>query len=164
MNDLSFIKLNGKRGGFAVVDSEDFERLNARKWRINRRGYVAHTINNSRRFTIILLHREVLNLPRSQGYEDMVDHRNGIKTDNRRTNIRPCNRIQNSANRPAPANNTSGFKGVVLDKRSGKWYAQIRFNQLHIHIGSFRTKQIAALAYDQKARELFGDFANFNFK
>lgn len=58
-------------------------------------------------------------------------------------------------------NNTSGYKGVSYNKRD-KYQAKIKFNK-QIHIGYFEDPIRAAKAYDAKALELFGEFAQLNF-
>lgn len=61
------------------------------------------------------------------------------------------------------SDNTSGFKGVSLDKGRSKWAAEITHNRRHIHLGRFTSPEDAARAYDRKARELHGEFACLNF-
>ena len=56
----------------------------------------------------------------------VVDHINRDTSDNRIANLRAANQSINSHNRREQANNTSGQKGVVFDKRSGKWNARIK--------------------------------------
>jgi len=58
--------------------------------------------------------------------------------------------------------NTSGFKGVVWSKERKKWEAQISYFERHINIGRYKDKIDAVLAYNQKAIELFGEFARIN--
>ena len=67
----------------------------------------------------------------------------------------------NSAKRTGKS---SIFKGVVWYKITGKWRATIKIAQKDIHIGYFDTELEAAEAYDEKALELFGEFAKPNFK
>lgn len=90
-----------------------------------------------------------------------IDHINGDGLDNRRCNLRKATPVQNSYNRGANKNNTTGFKGV---SRLGiKYTAQIHFNRKKLHIGVFDKIEDAAKAYDKKAIELFGEYAQLNF-
>ena len=61
------------------------------------------------------------------------------------------------------ANKSSKFKGVCFNKQVKKWQAYIRFNGKLIHLGRYKSELVAAEAYDKKAVELFGEFANLNF-
>ncbi len=59
----------------------------------------------------------------------------------------------------------SNYAGVSREKNSNKnpWRAYITFKGKHIRLGGFKTEEEAALAYDKKARELFGNAAKVNF-
>jgi hypothetical protein len=95
-----------------------------------------------------------------------TDHIDGDKLNNTPANLRICTPSQNSANRPAPRNNTSGYKGVWYDaSRPGvkKWRATIERDRRQYHLGLHATSEEAARAYDAAARELFGPFARTNF-
>lgn len=91
-----------------------------------------------------------------------LDHKNGDILDNRLENLRPCDQTQNTANSKTRSDNKSGFRGVVWHKATSKWQAQTMFKGQRIHIGLFENKLEAALAYNYKAKELFGDYARFN--
>jgi hypothetical protein len=65
----------------------------------------------------------------------------------------------NNANRRRQRNNTSGFAGVYLEQKSGKWVARVRKDGRTHHLGRFATAQAAHEAYVAAARELFGEFA-----
>lgn len=91
----------------------------------------------------------------------VVDHKDGDTLNNRRGNLRICKQIQNSYNTKIRKDNTSGFKGVF--KRGSKWRAMLRYNNKLINLGTFPIPKQAAQAYDEKARELFGEFGRFNF-
>ena len=88
-----------------------------------------------------------------------IDHRDADATNNRWNNLRRATRSQNSANRRRPRHNTSGYKGVYLCRKSGKWCAHIGWNGRTIHLGRFTTPQEAHDAYLKAARKLFGEFA-----
>lgn len=91
----------------------------------------------------------------------IVDHANGNRLDNRRCNLRPCTRSQNQWNRHAPPRGASRFTGVSLDRN--RWRARISCGNCRMNIGVFRREFDAAVAYDEKCRELRGEFARPNF-
>jgi len=104
------------------------------------------------------MHRYILGAPSDK----QVDHINGSGIDNRRDNIRLCTKAQNAHNSRTPKDNKSGYKGVFWDERISKWVSQIGFGGELIRIGYFTDIIKAAQAYDDKARELFGEFARPN--
>jgi hypothetical protein len=146
------------KGKFAIVDAEDFEWLNQWKWYYGAQGYaVRHTDKKH----IAYMHREILQTPKGL----VTDHANRNKLDNRESNLRVCNTSQNLANRPKQINNSSGFKGVFFFKqgqRTKRWKSAIKIKDEYKQLGYFLTKEEAALAYNQKAKELFGEFAYLN--
>ena len=75
-----------------------------------------------------------------------IDHRKGIRDDNRFKELREVTPTCNNQNRTISSNNTSGYTGVSLHKSRGKYIAQIRINGKTIHIGTFKTPLEAARA------------------
>jgi hypothetical protein len=152
------------QGKFAIVDSDDFDRINAHKWQAHwesstqsfRADRSSAWCNGSR--TLILMHREVMLAPSGV----LIDHQNRDTLDNRKGNLRFCSASQNGANRSVRSNNTSGFKGVYWKSDRCKWRAMTRASGKPIHIGDFSSAQEAALAYDAAAVKLFGEFALTN--
>lgn len=149
------------QGKVAIVDDEDFDRLNAHKWYAhkNRGLYYAarHNVVGNKR-GIIYMHREILGvLP---GLE--IDHKNGNGLDNRRVNLRICTHSDNQRNRGVhKGEKRSRFKGVSWDNRGKKWRARIGCPQQYL--GYFDSEIEAARQYDEKAEQLFGKFARLNF-
>jgi hypothetical protein len=141
---------------YAMVDDEDFDRLNQWKWHRGPSGYVARHIWSRGRSVRFRMHREILNCP--GGYE--VDHINGNPLDNRKSNLRICTKSENQWNKGLGKDNTSGFKGVSAER--GKWQARIRVKTVRRHLGLYETPLEAALAYDAAALELHGEFAKTN--
>jgi hypothetical protein len=94
--------------------------------------------------------------------ESLVDHIDGNKTNNKIINLRLATHGQNLSNSKVSIKNTSGFKGVVFQPESGNWIAKIKVNYDGYHLGSFKTKIEAAMAYDEAAIKYFGPFAKTN--
>jgi hypothetical protein len=140
------------RGKVALVDDEDFDYLNQFNWYCTINNYACRSIRKSGR-RIVRMHRVITNPP--DGFE--VDHINMNKLDNRRENLRICNRSQNQSNRLAQKNSTTGYKGVY--KNRNKWTSQIQNHKTLIHLGTFDNIDDARKAYINKAKKLFGEFA-----
>lgn len=88
-----------------------------------------------------------------------IDHIDKDSTNNSISNLRVCNRIQNSSNKDRHVDNTSGYKGVSYFKQTGKFRARIMHNGNDMHIGYFDTAEGAHRAYMLKQAELCGEFA-----
>ena len=88
-----------------------------------------------------------------------LDHRDTDRSNNRISNLRLATLSQNGANRGKQRNNTSGRKGVFLDKASGKYYAAIVVNRKMRRIGTFVSLSEASTAYQKEARRQCGEFA-----
>jgi hypothetical protein len=87
-----------------------------------------------------------------------LDHINHNPSDNRIENLRIATSSQNKRNRRAFKGKSSKYKGVSLNKPSGKWSAYIRINGVMKNLGSFKTEEDAYAAYCAVAKELHGDF------
>lgn len=89
--------------------------------------------------------------------DQWVDHKDGIKSNNRIDNLRLATPTQNQQNK---AGYGSYAKGVTWRNRKEKpFQAKIRVNGDRIHLGSFATEEEAAEAYRQAAKEHHGEFA-----
>lgn len=95
--------------------------------------------------------------------DEELDHINGDRSDNRIINLRAADRRKNSRNSSLRSDNTSGFKGVTWNRDCNKWLAQIQKEGVHYFLGVFDTIEVAAMAYDDEAIKLFGEFAKTNF-
>lgn len=148
------------KGYFTKVDDDDFKKLAILRWyaNVNSRKDCVRAARFHNRKTIYLA-RVVMNAPDGKN----VDHINGDTLDNRKSNLRLCSRHENSFNRKMNKNNKAGYKGAYWDKRKNKWKCCVRFEGKAINVGYFDNKKDAAIAYDKKAKELFGEFANINF-
>jgi hypothetical protein len=161
-------KIELSNGMVAFVDDEDYDRLAGYNWQhLNgyaiRRKHIKY--ENGKAITKrYRMHREIMGTP--MGFE--TDHINGNRLDNRKANLRICNSSQNKANKGLGRNNTTGYKGVIIAKRTRdkKAYpfirARITVNKKQVWLGCYKTFQEAAEAYNKAAIKYFGEFANLN--
>lgn len=92
-----------------------------------------------------------------------IDHINGDKLDNRRSNLRNADVQKNAFNRKKPnVKCTSKYKGVLKRKNSKSWEARIKLNGKSIYLGSYSNEIDAAKAYNEGANKYFGEYARFN--
>lgn len=92
----------------------------------------------------------------------MVDHRDRNRSNNRIKNLRLATNAQNQANRGPAITNTTGFKGVYLDRRRNKYVASIGsgVRARPIRIGEYDAPEIAHAAYLREAVIRYGEFAS----
>ncbi len=138
------------QGKFAKIDIEDIGRVKLSCWHYSKVGYPC-----SNRVT---LHRMIMNPPVGM----VVDHINGDKLDNRRINLRICTRTNNNQNSGCIKIKTSKYKGVCWSKGKQKWIVQINSNGKYYFVGCYKNEIDAAVAYNEKAKELHGEFARLN--
>lgn len=93
----------------------------------------------------------------------IVDHIDRNKQNNTVLNLRYATHSQNFMNKDKTSKTTSSqYKGVSFDKKSKKFKAYITVDKKVTHIGFFNTEEEAAIAYNEKASELYQDFAKLN--
>jgi len=90
---------------------------------------------------------------------ELIDHKNGVKNDNRWDNLREASLSENQANSGIRRHNQSGAKGV--SKSRNLWEARICFHGKHVRLGRYATKEEAHSAYRKAAAETHGEFARF---
>ena len=79
---------------------------------------------------------------------DQIDHKNGVRSDNRITNLREVTRSENLQNqRRARTGTRSGFLGVTKQTHTTKWQATINVGGKNVYLGVFATPQLAHEAY-----------------
>ena len=144
---VAVIPLANDRGA-ALIDAADLPLVLGLRWRLHTGGY-AHTS------PALYMHRRILDVPA----DVQVDHVNGHRLDNRRSNLRVATVAQQAMNRRASS--ATGFKGVSPHR--GRYQARIMRDGRHRVLGCYSDAEEAARAYDAAAVELFGAFARLNF-
>ena len=88
----------------------------------------------------------------------MIDHKNGIRNDNRIDNLRKATVAQNKWNSGKQRNNSTGYRGVSYNKKCGKYEARIMVNKKSIFLGLHSTAEDAAYVYNTAATDYFGEY------
>lgn len=152
------------QGYVAMVDDEDFERVNKHNWHAivsyktsHVNVYAVRGVASNGTVVRLWLHKVILNTLRQ------VDHIDNNGLNNCRSNLRECTTLQNIANSRKRANTISKYKGVHrLEAKCVTRPWQARLGQQHL--GTFATEEDAAKAYDVAAVDRYGEFAKPNFK
>jgi len=83
-----------------------------------------------------------------------VNHRFGIKSDNRASQLEWMTKRQNCEHYCKTLNSTSQYTGVHFDKEKGKWKAHIHFNKKQRCLGYFMVEIDAHFAYQKALKEI----------
>lgn len=139
---IPLYRRDGTVRALAIVDADDYPRVEARRWCLSGNGHV-YTTGPRPEKEVTHLHRLLLGLTAGDGMEG--DHINGDPLDNRRANLRIATKGQNAQNKQRlhPLNR-SGIRGVSWDKARGRWRASATLEQRHIYLGRFDSKEEAA--------------------
>jgi hypothetical protein len=164
MKKIELSKINGSKNKgkyFAMVDDENYDYLNQFNWCLNN-GYASRYEKINGKYKNVQMHRQIMNTPKGMH----VDHKDHNRLNNQKTNLRNCKPINNYANRRMNKKCVVKYIGVSIHNNNGyknKYRADVSFNRNKYFLGTFDTPLEAALAYDQRAKELKGEYANLNF-
>lgn len=134
-----------KNGKSILIDDEDYKVVKDFKWYFATGGYARAYAGN---YKHIYIHNLIMG-------KKGIDHINGNKLDNRRSNLRVATRSQNAANSKAQVG--KAYKGITWHK-CGRWQVVVKKK----YIGLFVNPLEAAIAYDNAAVTIFGEFARTN--
>ena len=147
--------------GTIIMDAEDSPLLKGYCKHVKPSGYVVLKCKRAIRRPNVQLHRLVTKAPSGM----VVDHINGNPLDNRKANLRVCTGQENARNNKGHSNRKNPYKGVCFEKNAKgakKWRAYTRIKGKRLWFGYHMTAEEAAMEYNIRARELFGEFACLN--
>lgn len=167
---MKTVPLHGKKaaGRVALVDDEDYDLVMQYHWNVretlrepprrNDGPYAFASIGAKQagKRTVLYMHVLIMGRP----YIDHADH-DGLN--NQRSNLRPATDQQNRRNGRKRLGYSSQYKGVFWNKNKRRWQALLTVDSRPRKLGFYISEIEAALAYDDAAREIFGEFACLNF-
>ena len=136
---------HGGHNGYAAGSQKDGSK---------QRGYALITING----VLYQAARVAWLIMTGEWPQELVDHRDGDRSNNIWDNLRAATRAQNNRNLCMRRDNTTGFKGVERT-RGGRYKAAIKFDGRRIRLGTFDTPEEASAVYQAAADRLHGEFA-----
>lgn len=142
-----------KKGEAIRVDDEDYQALSSHPWHIHTEGYAKTYRKQNGKTISIYMHRLLMSPPKGL----VVDHINGDKTDNRKSNLRICKIADNIQRSPSSYKSKSGIKGVRYD--SGKWVSVVKVNGKPIYLGRFSDLDEAAAVYKEASLRYHGIYS-----
>ncbi|MBK9976219.1 MAG: HNH endonuclease [Planctomycetes bacterium] len=149
------------RGMVATIDDGDAELVQRFTWHADKARSTWYAQTTLGRGKTLRMHRLIMVPPPGL----VVDHINGNGLDNRRANLRVVTPAVNAMN--SPARGKSRFRGVTWyhpkSRKTGRWEVRVKKDGVVHSCGYFESEIEAALAYDVKARELYGSDATLNF-
>jgi hypothetical protein len=163
------------KGYWTIVDDEDYGWLSEFKWCVTISKTSIYAVRGVRKqehenrgiqwsISVLYMHCEIMN--GSTGYANgiEVDHINVNGLDNRRRNLRQGDHDKNTYNRKKSSNSDihSKYKGVYKSETDGRWCARTTHEKKTKFLGTFYFEEDAATAYDRRAKEVFGEYANTN--
>lgn len=140
------------------IDDEDFELVSKHRWvRVITKMNKTYAVSLDDRK--VKMHRLIMGVIDSK---ILVDHINHDGLDNRKNNLRLATKSQNCKNRRSARNSSSKYLGVSKNKK-GYFTAQIGLGNKKVKpLGSFSNELDAAIAYNEAAKVIHGEFANLN--
>ena len=145
--------------GTAIIDEQDFDRINQYKWRSVILGKSKTPYAVSSHFgRTVYMHRLVMNAHK----ETVIDHIDGNGLNNSRDNLRFVTYSQNNMNQPIRCDNTSGHKGINWCKDREKYQVYINIDRKRKSLGRYKTLEEAIYVRDQAAKVHYGEYAREN--
>lgn len=146
--------------GMAGVQIDDADRALVEPFAWHRScGYVVTSVPKAGGgWTLLALHRLLLGAKPG----DIVDHINGVTTDNRRANLRLVTATENARNARAKSLHDKGVSEYRKADGSAMYRVLITINRRTCYLGAYRDPVDAAGVYDAAALRAFGRFARIN--
>jgi hypothetical protein len=149
---LSIVRYNRRTGLFTSLINRKKVKVGDVIGSVSVNGYCRTTIDGQ----FYLLHRLAWFYAHGQWPSKSLDHRNGIKTDNRILNLREADAVENGRNRRLAKTNRTGVSGVHFI--NGRFRVDIKLRDRRLNLGTFDTLREAKQVRRGAERRHFGEF------
>lgn len=153
----SSISYEPETGGLIRIASPKAKFVGANAATSGKEGYLSVSFIGK----LYAAHRVAWFLYYGQQPPEYLDHINGNRGDNRISNLRPVDAVQNATNRSKRQDAAKLPRGVTLHRQTGKYQAQIKARGKVIHLGLYSASDDAGAAYANAAMRYHGEFASF---
>jgi len=143
-------KIKLTQGKYALVDNEDYDKLNQYKWFTRKDGqnfYATkklYILNGVRRN--ISMHQIIMGIaPKNKE----IDHIDGNGLNNQKKNLRFVTHQENMRNQKTRITSKTGFKGIDFNKQQQKYRVRIMLNGKSIFGGYFKNLKDAVKKINQ---------------
>lgn len=137
--------------GYAIIDSEDYEKIRNYKWYLSAGYCVTKGVDKN----------SGIDLPNVIFNDNKIyDHINNNRLDNRRENLRPVDAQQNAMNMSIKSTNKTGVVGVQWCKPRLKWVSSITYNYKNIYLGGYNSFDEAVKVRLKAEAKYFREFSN----
>ena len=145
--------------GTAIVDEQDFDKINQYRWKSSFVGKAKTPYATSSHFgRTVYMHRLVMDAPKGT----VIDHIDGNGLNNSRDNLRFVTYSQNNMNQPIRCDNTSGHKGINWCEDRQKYQVYINIDRKRKSLGRYKTLEEAIYVRDEAVKAHYGEYAREN--
>lgn len=124
---------------------------------LTHRGYKVINLCKDGKCKMFLVHRVIVKsfINPNIGTRNLVNHINGIQTDNRLENLELVNDRENKTHSLIHLNKkgTSKYTGVCKATKCNRWRAEIGINGKGVFLGHFLTEEEASAAYQKALKD-----------
>ena len=142
------LRTRGQVVGISLIDEADAYLLDDQRWTLRSDGYCCRWLSPK---GCLLLHRHIMQPPEGM----QVDHINGDRADNRRSNMRLVKGADNALNLTRDCRRQMGLRGVTFYKKTRRWRASVQMRRTRQHLGYYATAD-EAHAVAAHARQSLG--------
>lgn len=149
-----------------ILDDSDYEYYSSWNWGINSSGYArrTHYDRATKKQRTLLLHKDITGTDRTQE----VDHINGNRLDNRKSNLRVATKNSNIQRKATKRSifTTIPYLGIEPDPKAKEliYYVRITYKGVRFNFGGYSDPKHAAMIYDAAALFIYGEYSRLNFE
>ena len=137
----------------ALVDKEDYPKVKDYHWRIHKNYAVTKVYSNSKSKSL-WMHKVIMG-NFDKGFD--IDHINRNPLDNRKPNLRVVTHYQNKQNLGLNKNNSSGYRNISFDNKTGLYQASFCYKYKRYSVGMYKSLETAIQKLNAKRKRVMSE-------